>query len=135
MLRPGPLPHLKRLAVSVVAGAVAGLLLLTAPAPAAAAARISVSPSTVSSGGTVVVSGRIPTRGPQACPSRDSAILTSTAALFPPDGIGPNAHRKRGGVFRIRYTVPASTPPGMYFIGVRCGGGNVGVQATLKVTR
>jgi hypothetical protein len=132
MFRPGPIPYLGRLAVSVVA-AVAGLLLLTAPA-AAAAARLSVSPSTVSGGGTVEISGRIPTHGPQSCPSADPAIITSTAALFPPDGIGPQAHRNPGGVFRIRYTVPASTPAGIYILGVRCGGGNVSVQATLTIT-
>jgi hypothetical protein len=99
-----------------------------------AAARISVSPSTVSSGGSVVFSGRVPTRGLQSCPSQDPAVLTSTAALFPPDGIGPQAHRNSRGVFRISYTVPRSTPHGKYVVGVRCGGGDVGVHATLKVT-
>ncbi|MDQ1652952.1 MAG: hypothetical protein QOI35_2152 [Cryptosporangiaceae bacterium] len=135
MFRPGLFSHLRHLAVSVVAGAAVGLLVLTAPAPAAAPARISVAPSTVSSGGTVVFSGRVPARGAQSCPAADAAILTSTAALFPPSGIGPQAARKPGGAFRIRYTVPASTPHGTYTVGVRCGGGNVGVHTTLKVTR
>jgi hypothetical protein len=58
----------------------------------------------------------------------------ATADLFPPDGFGPEAARSSKGAFALSYTVPTSTPPGTYQIGVRCGGGLVGVTAGLKVT-
>lgn len=121
------------------AGLLAGALVLTLGAPAAAAgatggsARLSVRPHSVHPGGRVVIAGLIPTRGPQACPAADQAIATSTAALFPPDGFGPAASRSASGHFRITYQVPSSTPPGSYRLGARCGGGNVGVSATLQV--
>jgi hypothetical protein len=59
--------------------------------------------------------------------------VTSEAALFPPDGFGPTATRDSDGSFAIDYTVPASTTPGTYTVGLRCGGGNVGVGASLTV--
>jgi hypothetical protein len=100
----------------------------------AAAASISVAPSTVASGGTVVISGVVPTSGEPSCPSSDAVIITSHAALFPPDGFGPRTFRSATGGFQISYTVPTSTPPATYTIGLRCGGGNVGVGASLRVT-
>jgi hypothetical protein len=99
-----------------------------------ARAHLSVRPHAVGPGGHIVIAGLIPTTGAQSCPAADQAIPTSTAALFPPDGFGPAAQRTSSGRFTIRYTVPSSTPPGTYQIGVRCGGGNVGVSATLRVT-
>jgi hypothetical protein len=53
--------------------------------------------------------------------------------LFPPGGSGPPADRTAGGAFWIRYTVPNSTPASDYPIGVRCGGRDAGVHATLRV--
>jgi hypothetical protein len=100
----------------------------------AAEADISVSPSTVRSGDPVVISGLVPTSGQPSCPASDTVILTSVAALFPPDGFGPHTSRSTTGAFRTIYTVPTSTPPGTYRIGLRCGGGNVGVGASLRVT-
>jgi hypothetical protein len=98
-----------------------------------AQARLSVRPHQVHPGGHVRITGLIPTSGPQSCPAGDPAIPTSSAALFPPDGFGPAAPRSSSGRFRIRYAVPSSTPAGTYLIGVRCGGGNVGVSAILRV--
>ncbi len=104
---------------------------VSAAAPAyGASASISVSPSTVPAGGTVHISGSIPVK---KCPASDSATVTSDAALFPPDGFGPSATRDSNGEFALDYTVPASTPPGTYTVGARCGGGNVGVGASLTV--
>ncbi|MBT8224893.1 MAG: class F sortase [Dactylosporangium sp.] len=114
-----------------VLGAASGILLVATPA--AAASTISVSPSTVTVGGPVVISGTIPTSGEPSCPQDDVAILTSDPALFPPDGFGPRATRDATGAFQISYTVPVSTPPGTYPIGMRCGGGNVGVHTELEV--
>ena len=59
--------------------------------------------------------------------------MTSDAALFPPDGFGPTATRDSDGSFAIDYTVPTSTTPGTYPVGLRCGDGNVGVEASLTV--
>jgi hypothetical protein len=102
-----------------------------ASAPAWASAGISVNPSTASPGDSVAISGNVPTTD---CPSTDAAQLTSTADLFPPDGFGPQATRDGSGNFNTNYAIPSSTPPGAYRIGVRCGGGNVGVSADLQVT-
>jgi hypothetical protein len=55
-------------------------------------------------------------------------------AVFPSAGFGPTVSRDASGAFLVRYTLPASTPPGTYSIGLRCGGGNVGVGAVLRVT-
>jgi len=96
-------------------------------------ARLSVRPHTVRAGDRVIVTGLIPTSGPQTCPLPDPAILTSVGALFPPDGFGPAVTRSSSGRFQIVYAVPSSTPPGTYQIGLRCGGGNVGISATLVV--
>jgi hypothetical protein len=113
-------------------GAVCGLLalvLLATPA-AAVSGTVAVSPSVVTVGGTVRVSGSVSTT---ACPLPDGVTLTSTAGLFPPDGFGPVATRSASGSFAINYSVPTSTPPGTYSIGLRCGGGNVAVLAALRV--
>ena len=96
-------------------------------------AGIGVYPSTARSGQTVVISGFVPISGERPCP-RDGLILTSAAAMFPPDGFGPYPPRSATGDFRISYRIPTSTPPGTYGIGLRCGGGNVGVATNLQVT-
>lgn len=116
------------LAVALVEGA-AALVVLAGPASAQNGS-ISVTPSTVPAGGTVHISGSVSVQG---CPSSDSATVTGNAALFPPDGFGPSAARNSQGDFALDYTVPTSTPPGTYKIGVRCGGGNVGIAASLTV--
>jgi hypothetical protein len=92
---------------------------------------IEVSPSTAAAGSVVHISGSVSTIG---CPKEDSAIVVGDAALFAPDGFGPEAARDSQGALALDYTVPDSTPAGTYQIGLRCGGGNVGVSATLRVT-
>jgi hypothetical protein len=122
---------MRRFLVGAAVAAFAVALVAAAPASAAKKASISVSPSTVSAGGTVHISGSIPVKG---CPASDGATVTGLAALFPPDGFGPTATRDSTGAFATDYAVPISTPPGSYDVGLRCGGGNVGVSATLTVT-
>jgi hypothetical protein len=100
----------------------------------AAGSTITVSPSTVPAGGTVTISGSVPTTGTGSCAPSDGATLTSTEALFPNGGFGPTVPRTSSGSFSTTYVVPASTPAGTYQIGMRCGGGNVGISATLTVT-
>jgi len=120
---------MRRFLVGATVAATAVAMLVAAPAYAKSAS-VSVSPSTVAAGGTVHISGSIPVK---KCPASDGATVTSEAALFPPDGFGPTATRDSSGDFAIDYTVPASTTPGTYTVGLRCGGGNVGVGASLTV--
>jgi hypothetical protein len=102
---------------------------------ASAASSLVVTPSSAPEGGQVSISGNVPASGTGSCPAGDAVQLTSTAGLFPPDGFGPQATRDASGTFRVAYTIPAAAPPGTYKIGIRCGGGNVGVGAALQVTR
>lgn len=97
-------------------------------------ATIKVSPSSAPPTATVTISGKLPFRGPQSCPAGNAIQFTSTSALFPPDGFGPTTMRAKDGNFSTPYRIPASTPPAAYSIGMRCGGGNVGIDATLTVT-
>jgi len=120
---------MRRFLISATAAASAAAMLVAAPAYAKSAS-VSVSPSTVAAGGSVHLSGSIPVK---KCPSSDGATVTSEAVLFPPDGFGPTATRDADGSFAIDYTVPTSTTPGTYTVGLRCGGGNVGVGASLTV--
>src|SRR6516162_5046917 len=96
------------------AAALLGVALGRAPA-AAAAGSVTVSPVAVPAGGTVTISGSVDV---SQCPASEGVTLTSTAALFPPDGFGPVVARNASGAFSIAHTVPASTPPGTYTIGL-----------------
>jgi hypothetical protein len=133
MCRSAPTRH--------TAGRVAGAFALTVVAvcvlasAASAASSITVSPSSAPQGSTVTISGSVPVSGTPSCASGDPAQLTSTADLFPPDGLGPQAARDASGNFHTTYTIPTATRPGTHSIGVRCGGGAVGISATLQVTQ
>lgn len=93
---------------------------------------IAVSPTSSPRGATITISGVVPTTGAAFCPTTDTAELTSP--LFPTDGIGPQLARSSAGNFTTTYTIPSTTAAGTYSIGVRCGGGDVGVTASLQVT-
>jgi len=108
---------------------VAGTLGVQAVAVAQQAS-IKVSPSSAAPGDTVTLSGNHPIAGDCA---PGAARLTSTADLFPPDGLGPPVPSDASGNFSMTYTIPTSTPPGTYQIGMRCGGGNPGGGGTLSV--
>jgi hypothetical protein len=104
-------------------------------ASAGAQPRIAVSPSSVAPGETVTISGNLPQGPSEECsPTGDQVRLTSTADLFPPDGFGPEVPVDASGDFSATYTIPTTTPAGTYKIGMRCGGGNVGVNTTLRIT-
>jgi hypothetical protein len=116
----------------LIAGMVASAAAVLVAAPAyAKSASISVSPSSVPPGGVVHISGSIPTKD---CAASNGATITGQSALFPPDGFGPTVTRDANGDFAVDYTVPATTPPASYSVGLRCGGANMGVFATLTVT-
>jgi hypothetical protein len=120
-------------ALAVTAAAVALTLTALVHPASAATSFVAVTPSTVAVGGTVTISGLVPTSGTASCASGEAATVTSTVGLFPQGGFGPQAARSATGAFTVSYTVPLSTPPATYVVGLRCGGGNVGVSAVVHV--
>src|SRR5579871_1377870 len=97
------------------------------------AASINVSPASVPVGGTVTVSGDVLAPGGQpGCQVPGTVLLFSGAFGDPNTPVqataGADAH------FSVSVTIPAGVAPGTYTITGRCGGGNLGVQATLVVT-
>ena len=106
-------------------------LMVTAAAQAPPAINVSVGAARPGDG--VTITGVVPATGAASCPAGDAAQLTSTAGLFPPDGFGPQLPRDASGSFHGTFTIPKTTPLGTYSIGVRCGGGTVGITATLQV--
>jgi hypothetical protein len=121
----------RRAAIAALIVIPASVLIMVAPAGAAAS--ISVAPATSPAGKAVVFSGSVPTTGTAACPSGDPVTIVATDALFPGGGVGPQVQRDASGNFSVSYTIPTSTPAGSYSVGMRCGGGNVGVTTTLTV--
>lgn len=103
----------------------------TTPAPSQPS--IMVLPSTAAQGDTVTISGNVPVAGSRSC-TPGPVTLTSAGLFAAAGGFGPQVPRDANGNFKSTYTVPVDTPPGTYSIGMRCGGGNVGVSATLQVT-
>ena len=124
---------MKKILLTAVAATMAVLVLGTGRSYAGQNANgsITVTPSVVAAGSVVHITGSV---APNLCPVSDAAIPVDTAALFPPDGFGPSAARNSTGAFDLTFTVPTSTPAGSFQIGLRCGGANVGVFATLRVT-
>jgi hypothetical protein len=107
------------------------MLLAATPALAAGTA-IKVSPTTVKAGKRVVVSGNA-----DGCPVGDAVTLLSKAFSHRHDFAGlpaVYAKVKSGGKFGHSLKIPASRPAGRYTITARCGGGNLGVVAHLRVT-
>lgn len=110
-----------------------GLAGVLAASAAAAGPTIEVSPKTVHAGQSVRVHGLVP-----GCPSGDEVTLTSSAFSHAHDFAGLPAvfaHVGARGAYSIRTRIPASRRPGSYQIAGRCGGGNLGVVASLRVLR
>ena len=123
----------RRVFTAVAAPAMIAMLGIAArPAHAAQNANgsINVTPPVVQAGGTVHITGSVST---DACPQPDAVTITGVDKLFPQDGFGPQASRDSSGAYATHYTVPSTTPAGSYQLGMRCGGGNVGVTASLQV--
>jgi hypothetical protein len=104
--------------------------LLATPAWASPiAVAIHVSPSSVPAGQPVTLSGSV---GPD-CPG---PVTISKAFVHTHDFAGLPAvfaTVKQGGAFTTTTRIPRSKAAGTYTITGRCGGGNLGVSATLRV--
>jgi hypothetical protein len=109
--------------------AVAGAVVAFTAGPAAAGA-VAVTPVSAHAGEEVVISGILPLAARRHC----APVLSSAPAFFPPGGTGPKLPTAAGGVFRIRYVVPAGVRSGAYRVGVRCRGRDVGRAVAVRVT-
>jgi hypothetical protein len=104
---------------------------LAAPASAAPVA-LQVSPKSVAAGDTVTLSGSVG----EASDCSGDVTLLSKAFVHTHDFAGVpavDAAVKPDGTFTTTTTIPTSKPAGTYTITGRCGGGNLGVSATLVV--
>jgi hypothetical protein len=124
-----------RIIAALLFAATVGTLTLSAPAQAEPATTLQVSPSSITAGDTVVVSGSVgPAPAGSACAA--SVLLLSRAFVHTDEFAGVPAVMaavKPDGTFAATTTIPRSTPAGTYDISGRCGGGNIGVSATLEV--
>ena len=104
---------------------------MVAPAVAATSASIQVSPASQQAGGSVRVTG--------TCEANTSGFALSHAFLhdsthdFAGVGAAPFTTNATGS-FAVTAQIPGSTPAGTYTVSARCGGGNIGVTASLVVT-
>ncbi len=103
-------------------------LALAVPA-LAANVRLVVTPSVVAPGGLVRVSA-----ASSPCLRGDQVTLISAAFRGHAFGQGAvygtvGAH----GAFSVRTRIRTGLRPGRYTVGARCGGGNLGVTATIRV--
>jgi hypothetical protein len=117
------------------AAAVAALLsaLAVATAATAAAPSLSLTPSSVKRGNTVLIKGSA-----DGCAVGNSVFIISRAFVHTHDFAGLPAvlaKVKKGGSFRVTTRIPATKRPGRYRVTARCGGGNLGVLKYLTVRR
>jgi hypothetical protein len=103
----------------------------------AGAASITVHPSTVVAGTTVTLSGDVLANGKPGCAVPGTVTLISGA--FPGDQFGPGQGAvdlpvDAAGHYSGTAVLNPSGGPGTYSISGRCGGGNLGVTASVTVT-
>jgi hypothetical protein len=125
-----PVAHRILLATVVM---VAAALAVAAPASAAS---IVVSPDTVGVGGTTTVSGDVLVSGQPGCavPSQVTLISNAFAGLGEFAGQGAvTVDVDATGHFSSAVHLDSRVGLGVYDISGRCGGGNLGVSATLTV--
>ena len=94
---------------------------------------IAVTPDPVHRGMAVALHGVVP-----GCPVGDRVTLMSRAFAHRHEFAGVPAVFARVGAnhaYSARTTIPAARRAGHYAITARCGGGNLGVSATLRVLR
>jgi hypothetical protein len=120
--------------VALLLAATVGMLAPAVPTWAASPS-LQVSPSVITAGDAVVVSGSVgPAPAGSAC---GTSVLLLSRAFVPTDEFAGvpavTAAVKPDGAFATTTRIPRSTPAGTYTISGRCGGGNLGVSATLEV--
>jgi|GEM_PF-5252238 len=121
---------------SGLVAAFVGFGILVATPGFVSAASINVSPTTVSPGGDVRLTGDILADGTPGCDVTGTVTLISDAlaGLGEFAGVGAvDLPLDATGHFDSTVTLSASVAPGTYSIGGRCGGGNLGVSATVVV--
>jgi hypothetical protein len=115
-----------------------GTITLAVPlwATSASAATLTVSPSSVAPGGQVTVSGDVLANGQPGCTVPGDVTLISDAFV----GLGGFAGvpatttpADAAGSFSTTVMLSSSVAAGTYDISARCGGGDLGVTATLTV--
>jgi len=103
---------------------------------AASAATLNVSPSSVAAGAQVTISGDVLANGQPGCTVPGEVTLISPAfeGLGEFAGVGATTTQAdAAGNFSTTVTLSSSVAAGTYEISGRCGGGNLGVTATLTV--
>jgi hypothetical protein len=97
-----------------------------------AAVSLTVAPSPVHRGNRVIIRGNVG----GGCPVGDAVTIISKAFAHTHDFAGLPAVFARvrsGGKFGIRPRIPSTKAVGNYGVSARCGGGNLGVSATIHV--
>jgi hypothetical protein len=120
------------IATVLLAATVTTLTLLTAPVSAAPIA-VHASPNPVVAGHTVTLYGSV---GPDGASSDCADIALYSLAFTTTNDLTAApvyATAKSDGTFTTTATIPRAKPAGTYTITGRCGGGNLGVSATLVV--
>jgi hypothetical protein len=125
--------RMRILGTGMAAGLAASLLMPVT----AGAASIAVAPTSVPVGGTVTVSGDVlGPDGKPGCGVPGQVTLISGAFAGQGSFMNMDVETTAGadGRFRTTARILRGVTPGSYTITGRCGGGNLGVQATLVVT-
>ena len=124
-----------RIIAALLLAATVGTPAPVASAWAAPAATLQVSPGSVTAGDTVVVSGSVgPGQAGSACASSIELLSRAFDDTHEFAGVpAVTAAVRADGTFTTTTRIPRSRPAGTYDISGRCGGGNIGVSATLQV--
>jgi hypothetical protein len=114
---------------------VAGMLvsLAVVSTAAASAPSLSLTPSSVRRGHTVLMKGSA-----DGCTVGNTVFILSRAFVHTHDFAGVPAvlaKVKAGGLYRVSTRIPATKKPGRYAVTARCGGGNLGFLKHLTVRR
>jgi hypothetical protein len=122
-----------RLLLSAAGVAAASVVAATAATGAPARVFLTVTPHVVLRGNVVHLHGSA-----GSCPAGDTVFIISHAfvathrfATIP----AVLATARRGGAFDVKTRIPVYRHPGLYHIVVRCGGGNLGINGTVRVLR
>jgi hypothetical protein len=107
--------------------------LAVASTAAAAAPSLTLTPSSVRRGHTVLIKGSA-----DGCAAGNTVFILSRAFVHRHDFAGVPAvlaKVRAGGYFRVTTRIPARKRPGRYGVTARCGGGNLGILKHLTVRR